>query len=302
QWNWWQEGREDQEHDRLWTVLEQWDHATPPPGGYRPVDETMARIDAKHAERERERRDRAASYDEDRAMARLRLLRARATAGFMRNVHRAPADPAQQAKAEELLMASRQEATALAETVGDPETVVDRAGDLPAVRRDRHLRDHMRYFRHPTLREWSSGQRLRFNRLLAMPPPKPDGMCSECQAPAEWHTYALSLRLWAGTSELGSRAAQTAALLPGWWDRCPACTDYQLHHQWGHNALPGFDGMQWQEMLPPLLRAIFSPDKPSRRKPVDRRAALTRRLRSAEAEVQRLRQQLAEAEASEGEP
>ena len=54
----WQEGREDQEHDRLWAVLEQWDHATPPPGGYRPVEETMARIDAKHAERERERRDR----------------------------------------------------------------------------------------------------------------------------------------------------------------------------------------------------------------------------------------------------
>jgi hypothetical protein len=55
-------------------------------------------------------------------------------------------------------------------------------------------------------------------------------------------------------------------------------------------------------MLPPLLRAIFSPDKPARRTPVDPRAALTRRLRAAEAEPQRLRRQLAEAEASESKP
>ena len=161
----------------------------------------------------------------------------------------------------------------------------------------------MRYFRHPILREWSSGHRQRFNRLLAMPPPKPDDMCSECQAPAEWHTYALSLRLWAGTPDPGSRAAQLAALLPGWWTRCPACTDYQVRHQWGHNALPGFDGGQWRAMLPPLLRAIFSPANPSRRTPVDpRAAALTRRLRAAEAEAQRLRRHLAEAEACEGKP
>jgi hypothetical protein len=39
----------------------------------------------------------------------------------------------------------------------------------------------MTFFRHP---------------LLAMPSPRAADMCSECQAPAGWHTYALSLRLW----------------------------------------------------------------------------------------------------------
>ena len=109
----------------------------------------------------------------------------------------------------------------------------------------------------------------------------------------DWHTYGLSLRLWAQIPPAGSTAGKLAAMLPGWWGRCPACTQYQLHHQWGVNALPGFGGEQWHAMLTPLLRAIFSPDKPAPRKPVDKRAALTRRLRATEAEAERLRGQLA---------
>jgi hypothetical protein len=292
-WNWWEEGREDQEHDRIWNVLKQWEHAAPPPGGYRPVEEIRADLDAKQAERDKQRQARAAAYDNDRAMARLRLLSTLATAGFMRNVLRAPASPAQQDKAEVLLAASEHEATELSSRVGDPDAVVDQHGDLPATRRERHLDEHMRYFRHPALREWSAGQRQRFRQLLAVPPPGVADMCSQCQAPAEWHTYALSLRLWRGRPEPGSTAAKLAALLPGWWDRCPACTDYQVQHQWGHNTLPDFGHTQWHTMLTPLLRAIFSPDKPAPRKPPDQRAALTRRLRAAEAEAERLRQQLA---------
>jgi hypothetical protein len=134
------------------------------------------------------------------------------------------------------------------------------SGDLPAERRERHLDEHTTFFRHPLLREWSSRQQRRFRPLLAMPAPQAADMCSECQAPADWLTYALSLRLWPGTPEPGSTAAKLAALLPGWRERCPACTDYQIRHQWGGTgALPGFDAAQWQAMLTPVLRAIFAP-------------------------------------------
>jgi hypothetical protein len=45
----------------------------------------------------------------------------------------------------------------------------------------------MTFFRHPLLREWSSEQQRRFRPLLAMPAPQAADMCSECQAPADWH-------------------------------------------------------------------------------------------------------------------
>src|SRR6266567_750058 len=92
----------------------------------------------------------------------------------------------------------------------------------------------------------------------------------------------------------GTTAEKIAAVLPGWWDRCPACTDYQLRHQWGADTLPDFGPDQWQAMLTPVLRAIFAPAKPAPQKPPDWRAALARRLHAAEAEARRLRHQLAE--------
>jgi hypothetical protein len=206
----------------------------------------------------------------------------------------APGGDAQQAEARELLAASEQEAAVLSGQVGDPDAVPDEHGDLPPERREPHLFEHMTFFRHATLREWSSGQRRRFSQLLAMPPPRATDMCSECQAPADWHSYAVSLRLWTGTPEPGSTAEKIAALLLGWWDRCPACTDYQLHHQWGVNALSDFGSEQWQAMLTPVLRAVFAPTRPAPPKPTDPRSALARRLRAAEAEAERLRRQLAE--------
>lgn len=294
--NWWQDGRAEREHDLIWDVVKQWDHATPPSGGYVSDGELQARLDAKHAELEQQRQARAACYDQEQAMARLRLLRVEATARFMQNVLRAPASAAQKDKAEELLAASQQEAGKLNAQVDDPETVTDERGDLPAARREHHLFGHMTFFRHPTLREWSTGQRQRFKQLLAMPPLEAAQMCPECQAPADWHSYGVSLRLWQGTPEPGSTAAKIAALIPGWWDRCPASTDYQLRHQWGADALPDFGGEQWQAMLTPVLRAVFAPGEPRKPKAADRRAMLTRRLRAAEAEAERLRGQLAEIE------
>jgi hypothetical protein len=212
----------------------------------------------------------------------------------MRHILARPASAAQQDRAQELLAATEQETAELEAQIGDPDAIPDKYGDLPAERRERHLDEHMTFFRHPLLREWSSGQQRRFRPLLAMPAPQAADMCSECQAPADWHTYALSLRLWPGTPEPGSTAAKLAALLPGWWERCPACTDYQIRHQrGGTGALPGFDAAQWQAMLTPVLRAIFAPAPTTPRKQPDQRAALQQRLRAAEAQAERLRGQLA---------
>src|ERR1700683_2836540 len=97
-----------------------------------------------------------------------------------------------------------------------------------------------------------------------------------------------------GTPEPGSTAAKLAALLPGWWERCPACTDYQIRHQWGGTgALSGVGAAQWQAMLTPVLRAIFAPAPTTPRKQPDQRTALQQRLRAAEAQAERLRRQLA---------
>jgi hypothetical protein len=55
-------------------------------------------------------------------------------------------------------------------------------------------------------------------------------------------------------------------------------------------------------MLTPVLRAVFAPGKPAPRKPADPRAALTRRLRAAERETERLRSQLAGLLPQDGSP
>jgi hypothetical protein len=126
-----------------------------------------------------------------------------------------------------------------------------------------------------------------------MPVPQAADMCPECQAPADWHTYAVSLRLFKPKPEPGSEAEMIASLMPGWWERCPASTNIQIRQQWGQ-GLPDFDGAQWQAMLTPLLRAIFAPTPPRQREKPDRRAVLERRLRSAEAEARRIRLELGE--------
>jgi len=130
--------------------------------------------------------------------------------------------------------------------------------------------------------------------LLAMPAPQPADMCSECQAPADWHTYALSLRLWPGTPEPGSTAAKIAVLLPAGGSDAPrAPTTRPATNGAAPAALPGFDASQWQAMLTPVLRAIFAPAHRQQRKQPDQRAALRQRLRNAEAQAERLRGQLA---------
>jgi hypothetical protein len=292
EWSLWREGEPRREDDRRHGVLFQWEHADPPLGPYLTAGELGARFDARWAETRRQRETRAAGYDHDGALARLKLLSAQADAGFLRQVLADPASDAQRGKATEFLAAAGQEITALESQVGDPDSIPDEHGDLPAARREYNLDSHMRLFRHEALRAWSKGQRPRFRQLLAMPVPRPADMCSECQAAADWHTYGVSLRLFRPEPEPGSQAETIACLMPGWQERCPASTSIQIRQQWGQ-GLPDFDGAQWQAMLTPLLRAIFAPAPPRQREKPDQRAVLERRLRSAEAEASRIRSELA---------
>ena len=291
EWSLWREGEPRREDDRRHEVLVQWGHADPPPGPYLTAGELEARFDAQWAETRRQREMRAAGYGYDRAMARLKLLSAQADAGFMCHVLTDPASDTQRDKAAEFLAAAGQEIEALESQVGDPDAIPDEHGDLPAARRGYNLDSHVRLFRHPALRAWSKGQRPRFRQLLAMPVPQEADMCPECQAPADWHTYGVSLRLFRPEPEPGSQAETIARLMPGWRERGPASTSIQIRQQWGQ-GLPDFDGARWQAMLTPLLHAIFAPAPPRQREKPDQRAVLERRLRSAEAEASRIRREL----------
>jgi hypothetical protein len=272
-WNWWQQGRREQERARVWQVLSEWDNDAPDPGVSEQEAEAyghaaVARVAREVEEDRRRRADLVADqFDQEREYLRLRLLQARSDAAFFGQVLKAPASAAQQADAERRLAESQAAAAVMRDRLGDPEQVVDQAGYLPAQRREVNLRWHMEHWRHPTLRAWATSDRRRFTALLRMPMPEPAAMCAECQAPAAWHDYDISLRLFHPAPAPGSEAATTAALVPGWWERCPACTIYRIGHRWGRSlALPDLDGAQWRALLPPRLRAVFAP-APSRPRP-----------------------------------
>ncbi len=206
-----------------------------------------------------------------------------------------PATAAQRAKAEEKLAKHEREAARLGAQVGDRDEVADRHGDLPPDRPTWHLSGLMT-FRHRLLRELDKpGQRQRFRTILSMPAPDAADMCSECQAPALWHTWDVSLCLYRWKPEPGSQAETIAPLLPGWWERCHASMTYRLHHAWGLDPLPDFDGEQWMAMVPPLRAWLGADGKPGpgpRPKP-DPWAAPERQLRQAEAHAEELRRQIA---------
>lgn len=303
QWNWWRDGQIEAEEGKARAVWHEWDHAEPPPGGYQYGGSTKEAVavmeaewDARRAERERARLARQGRFDEERSNARITMLQNQADAGFMRHVLARPATAAQRARAEEKLAKHEHEAARLAARVGDPDEVADRHGDLPPDRRTWHL-SGLVTFRHRLLRELDERrQRQRVRTILAMPAPDAADMCSECEAPAVWHTWDVPLCLYRGKPEPGSQAATIARLLPGWWERCHASMTYRLHHTWGLDPLPDFDGAQWIAMLPPLLRAWHGADgkpRPDPRPKPDPRAVLERQLRRAEAQAEELRRQIA---------
>ncbi len=222
-------------------------------------------------------------------------MRTESDAAFFGHVLEKPANAGQREDAERRLAGARSAAEEMRLQLGDPERVIDKKGYLPAERRAMNLDAHMRYFRHRMLREWATTNKRRFNALLKMPMPDPSAMCSECEAPAQWHEYDISLRLFHPRPAPGSRAETLNQLMPGWWDRCSACTAYQIGHRWGgKHAIPDFTGEQWSAMLPELLRSLFLPadSKPKPRPTQPSKAAIKRRLRKVEAEAERLRAQL----------
>lgn len=264
-WNWWREGQAEGERERIEQVVFGWDNGAPPstPEQARAfADDYIKDLDADIARDRRNRQRRAArQYDAEREATRLRVLRLESDAAFFTHVAAKPVSAEQREVAKQRAAAAIGEASALRVTTGgDLERVVDAHGFTPAERREHHLRSHMDYWRHPLLREWHATDKRRFQALLAMPPSSPEDMCSECEAPAAWHDYDISIRLFHPAPEPNSQTEALSRLMPGWWERCAACTAYRIEHVWGgKDTLPGFSGEQYVAMLPPLLRAIYGP-------------------------------------------
>jgi hypothetical protein len=269
QWNWWQEGRLERERDRLLRVLNEWDNGALDVGEEERGGRTDVRAEQLVREAEAVRRWRAGLvarlYDRDREFLRLRLLRAETDSAFLAHVLKAPASPTQRRVAERLVADREATATALRRRLVDPEQVVDPHGFFPAERRVTNLRSHMDHWRHPTLRTLVKTDKRRLEILLGMPMPDPSAMCSECQAPTEWHKHGICLRLF--HTRLVSGAQVAASVLVDQLDQCPACVAYDAEHGWdGHAAklpatsfaLPEFDYQQWHSLLPPLLLAIVT--------------------------------------------
>lgn len=262
QWNSWEEDHEARVHEQWWPILTEWENGAPKrlPAEF---EAYMAALDAEFDERWAEDERRRASlvardYDQDRARQRLALLQAEASAAFFRHVLANSATAAQAAAAEQSIIKADAVVAGLRKELGDPDLIIDNKGYLPSERRERHLREHMHCWRHPVLRAWSGKHPKQFHALLRMPRPEPAVMCSECQAPREWHEYALSLRLFRGRPAPGSPAERLAGMMPGWWTECSASTRYRMEHRWGGNlALPDFDAYQWCAMVPSALQEIF---------------------------------------------
>jgi hypothetical protein len=265
EWNWWREGQAKQERDRVMSVVLEWENGAPAQSEEAAAawaEQYLRDMDAEWARERRNRKRRAARrYDPDMARDRLSVLRLESDAAFFRHVAAAPLSPEQRVDAERRAEKSIADAAEIrARMRQDLEQVLDADGFTPAERREHNLSSHVHLFRHRTLREWSTSDKRRFAALLSMPALSAEDMCSECQAPAAWHDYDISLRLFQPAPEPGSRTEALDRLMPGWWQRCPACTAYKVSHVWGgSHALPGFTGEQYLGMLPPLLKSIFGP-------------------------------------------
>ncbi|MBB6375936.1 hypothetical protein BKA01_003194 [Pseudonocardia eucalypti] len=117
QWNWWEEGRSEQEHGRVWAILHEWENEAGD-GEYtkEELEAVMqAQADAVGRRLEQDRKRRAElvnrSYDKERENARLRLLRTESDISFFAHVLEAPASPAQRATALQRVTDSRRPRT-----------------------------------------------------------------------------------------------------------------------------------------------------------------------------------------------
>jgi DNA repair exonuclease SbcCD ATPase subunit len=232
-WNpWWMTDRRA-DYDAAWETCGQWTRTDPAPDPpHKSVEEYEAELEQKLAEAEaqpaakeeqaeQDRAERAARYDAGRAQARLALLEEQGILADkvrerdeiisrdlfpliddrQRDRHLAALEPA--------IAAGQRAVDELAAVVGDPETVCDERGWLPAERRElslrafkdrraaeiRQLRTRIparqaelktltRRSERATLREALRRDAARLASLEAMAPMKAGDMCSECVNPA----------------------------------------------------------------------------------------------------------------------
>jgi hypothetical protein len=223
-WNpWVREDRAAEYHDAI-AVIDQWRRAGP---GRRmlTVKQLEARWARQDCEREQaraklkqEREARSALYDKPRAEARLALFEQRSIlrhemselAAYRAGPRFPKMDDAKRNAEMAALAASiterHQTIDQLAQVVGDPETVIDQNGWLPADRRDAMLL-HYRFERERKVRKlradipeltatverkdrWKVASLQRdLDRLLAVSPLTADDMCSDCPTPQSEHGW-----------------------------------------------------------------------------------------------------------------
>ncbi|MEC3977180.1 hypothetical protein [Amycolatopsis sp. H20-H5] len=240
-WNPWQRAEREDELRAANLVFEQWHRAEP---GFRmwtaddlPAlrEETRTRLDQEHRRDEQNRLARIPSYDPERHQTRLALLeqqsRLRSVISHLdglRDRSWTPLmDPAQRAdeitRCQTRLAELDERVDQLAQTVGDPETVIDSHGRLPSDHRELNL-DGFRHWRHQgitRLRDLITGLRIRHDAstdraqrselrgtiayeqqeltaLEAISEPDVADMCSECEKPSSWHEGPYTLVLPTG--------------------------------------------------------------------------------------------------------
>jgi hypothetical protein len=235
-------------YDAAWKTCEQWTSAGPGSPAMTAeeaaaeADRRMAEADARflagQAQAEQDRAERAEQYDPGRAQARLALLEEQAVlADTIRQRDELLAGGRSWlagdedgrkllASLERRIAAKTKEADELAAVVGDPETVPDAQGRLPAERRAmalalfksqratevRDLRARIAESQATLKSLTGKAERAELREVLRkdrawlayveeMPPLEASGMCSECVSPA-WHTPGVTYSL-AGAGETG---------------------------------------------------------------------------------------------------
>lgn len=229
-WNPWVLEDHADELDRAQAVMEQWTRAEP---GF--TYTTLAELEqrwaaedeeraARRAEDDRQRRRRQARYEPDREDARLALLEQEAHLTIKRRERDELTDgtafPAMSAErrlakiaeCDAVVTSIQAEVDRLRGDVGDPETVVDEQGRLPAERRqlswtmfraqrntevrelraeiadlDATLRQTRGRAERAAVRKQIDPTKWRLDEWLAITPLEPEDMCADCASPAWWH-------------------------------------------------------------------------------------------------------------------
>ena len=232
------------------TIVDQWQRAEP---GFRQL--TWAELEARMTADERrfeadsrrlaaERQARRAMFDPQRSAARLELLEYQARLQHALDGRDAPAHPPTTSSGNRHTPAGEvdevaefeQKIAAVYAQIGDPDTVVDEHGWLPAERRQIALTEFRRWREHQVgdlrrsvsdlqsrlagpnlakaerseLRDQLRQTQQRLQVLEDLPPVTTAEMCSECPRPLQWHSFTVSGNLvgWVGPCPAWPRWAE----------------------------------------------------------------------------------------------